>query len=43
VNVSTLTISMIADQHDLTLDMPRDNTDGVPDWGNLGIDYGNDG
>jgi hypothetical protein len=34
---------MIADKHDLILNIPRDNTDGVPDRRNLGIDYGNDG
>jgi hypothetical protein len=34
---------MIADKYDLILDMSRDNTDGVPDRRNLGIDYGDDG
>lgn len=31
---------MIADKHDLVLDIPRDNADGVPDRRNLGVDYG---
>jgi len=43
VNVSTLTISMIADKHDLILDVPRDSTDDVPDGRNFVIDYEDDG
>jgi hypothetical protein len=43
VNISTLTISMIADNHDLILDMARDNTNDVPDGRNFVIDYEDDG
>jgi len=43
VNVSTPTISMIADNHDLILDIPRDDTNDVPDGRNFVIDYEDDG
>jgi hypothetical protein len=43
VNVSILTISMIADKHDLILYMARDHTNDVPDGRNFVIDYGDDG
>jgi len=43
VNLSTLTISMIADNHDLILDITRDNTHDVPDGRNFVIDYEDDG
>jgi hypothetical protein len=43
VNVSALTISMIADNHDLILDIPRDDTNDVPDGRNFVIDYEDDG
>jgi len=34
---------MIANEHDLILDMARDNTDGIPDRPNLGVDCGDNG
>jgi hypothetical protein len=34
---------MIADKDDLILDISRDDTHRIPDRGNLGIDYGDEG
>lgn len=38
MNVSTRTISMIANEHDLILDVPRNDTHNIPDRRDLGID-----
>ena len=43
MSVSTRTVSVIANEHDLILDMTRDNTNGIPDRRNLGIDCGDRG
>jgi len=43
VEVSTLTVSMIADNYNLILYIARDNTNDVPDGGNFGVHYEDDG
>jgi hypothetical protein len=43
MNVPTRTISMVANKHNLILDVPRDNTNGVPNRRNLCVDYESDG
>jgi hypothetical protein len=42
MGTTALAISMVANKHDLILDMTRDNTNDVPDRRNLGVDCGSD-